>query len=306
MRAAHLPPPDIEIERRLRPRRPRRARWLGLVLLLALAAVGIVLLRTYRGALATFEAQDAYLSEAEAAFESIPLLDDHNIAQLRRSRNARHVALAQHLGVGPPATRAEVDSLARAGALVRIQTGDRWVVLEGGASVPYLTPGAAASLDSIAARFADRLATRGLPPFRFTVSSGLRSTDDQAALRQTNVNAAAGRSSHEFGTTYDITYNPTRYSPAPDAMPPPPEIDERVPGVFRPVVAEGVAARQREMLDGLAANYPSRLSAALGRALIELEDEGVLVTVRERRQPVYHTTVAQRLVPEPDAALADG
>ena len=72
------------------------------------------------------------------------------------------------------------------------------------------------------------------------------------------MNAAASRSSHEYGTTYDITYNPTRYSPAPDAAPPPPAIDDRVLGLVRPLVGEAVAARQRELLDKLAAGLPPR------------------------------------------------
>ena len=114
------------------------------------------------------------------------------------------------------------------------------------------------------------------------------------------MNAAAGRSSHEYGTTYDITYNPTRYSPAPDALPPPPRVDDRVPGFLRGAVREQLVEQQAEDLDRLAADYPSRLTAVLGRALIELEDEGVLAVVRERRQPVYHVTVARRLVPRPE------
>ena len=252
-------------------------------------------MRTRAGIAATFAVQDRYVAEAEAAFTSIPVLTDDEVALLRRSRNARHVALAQELGVPPPDTRLEADSLVEAGTLVRVETDSLYTVLPMDASVPYLTASAAASLDSVAVRFRDRLATVGLPPFRFAVSSGLRSAEDQAALRGGNVNAAAGRSSHEYATTYDITYNPTRYSPAPDALPPPPRVDDRVPGFLRESVRERVAARQAADLDRLAADYPSRLTAALGRALIELEDEGVLVVVREVRQPAYHITVARRL-----------
>ena len=43
------------------------------------------------------------------------------------------------------------------------------------------------------------------------------------------------------------------------------------------------------------ARYRSRLLSLLGQTIIELEDEGRLLTVMERRQPVFHTTVAQRL-----------
>lgn len=283
----------------LRPlTRPQRfrLRWallVGLVLLLGLALYAH---RVYAGVEATYAAQDRVVAEAEHAFESIPVLSDEETALLRRSRNARHVELAQRLGVDPPpATRAEADSLIRADSLVRIATDSLYVVMDGEYSVPYLTPSAAASLDSVALRFRDRLGARGLPPFRFSVSSGWRTAADQAALRGDNVNAASGTSSHEYATTYDLTYNPTRYSPAPDALPPPPRIDPRVPGFLEDRVRAGLLRHHAEALDRLADEYPSRLTAALGRALIELEDDSVLVVVREIRQPVYHVTVARRL-----------
>lgn len=284
------------------PRRRIRKRWAALaVAVLGVAVLSVVLwfaARTQQGIEATFDAQEAYVAEAERALLDVPLLTDDEIALLRRSRNARHVELAQRLGAPPPDTRADLDSLVAALDLRRIETNPYYVVLDGDYSAPYLTPSSAASLDSIAVRFRDRLATKGLPPFRFTVSSVWRSAEDQATLQGRNVNAAAGRSSHEFGTTYDITYNPTRYSPAPDALPPPPRLDPRIPTFLHERVREELEDEQRAALDRLARDYPSRLTAALGRVLIELEDEGVLIVVRERLQPVYHITVAQRLAEE--------
>ena len=297
--ASEPTPPELPLVERLPsrslPPRPR-TRWAFLVVLAALTAATLYVYRIYQGIEATYEAQNRVVAETERAFETISLLSDDEIALLRRSRNARHVELAQRLGVDPPPdTRAEADSVASNDALVRIETDSLYVVLDGQYSVPYLTPSAAASLDSVAVRFRDRLGARGLPPFRFSVSSGWRTAEDQAALRGGNVNAAAGRSSHEYATTYDITYNPTRYSPAPDALPPPPRIDPRVPPFLEDRVRAGLVRHHTEALDRLAADYPSRLTAALGRALIDLEDEGVLAVVRERRQPVYHVTVARRL-----------
>ena len=264
---------------------------------LAVAATTVVLLgiRTWQGVEATFALQDRWVAEAEQAFAEIPLLTDEELALLRRSRNARHLELARRLGVAPPETRAEADSLAASGSLVRIETDSLYTVLPMSASRPFLTASAAASLDTIAVRLRPRLAARGLPPFRFAVSSGLRSSEDQAALRGGNVNTAAGRASHEYATTYDITYNPTRYTPAPDALPPPPRIDPRVPGPFEGRVRAAFVRAQAASLDRRAADYPSRLSAELGRVLIALEDEGLLAVVREVRQPVYHITVARPL-----------
>lgn len=281
---------------RVRPRRRSWVRWLVLAAVVGLIAVGV---RTMQGVQAMEDALVAWESEAEAAFESVELLSDDEIATLRRSRNARHIELAQELGIGPPDTRAEADSLARLYGLAAIETDSLYTVLPGQYSLPLLTPSAAASLDSIAVRFRDRLSARGLPPFRFAVSSVWRTGADQAALRGVNANAAANRSSHEYGTTYDITYNPTRFSAAPDALRPPPVVDARVPGFLHPMIQERMTEAERRALDRLAADYPSRLTALLGRALVELEDEGVLVVVRERRQPVYHVTLARRLAERP-------
>ena len=120
------------------------------------------------------------------------------------------------------------------------------------------------------------------------MSSLLRSAEDQAELRGVNVNAAAGRSSHEYGTTYDITYR--RYTPQPgrDA----PSVPEAIPTYLRSSVASALASRRDAAFERFAAEYPARLDAVLGRSLIGLEDDGVLLTVRELGQPVYHTTVA--------------
>ena len=44
-----------------------------------------------------------------------------------------------------------------------------------------------------------------------------------------------------------------------------------------------------------AVRHADALEAELGRALIDLEDEGVLLALREVRQPCFHVTVARRL-----------
>ena len=282
--------PSLDV--RPRPWRPILGWVLGLG---ALACIGLGWAwgSSVRSVLAAY---DLRLGELATRAETVPLLSADELSQLRRSRNRKHLDAAQALGVAPIATRAGLDSARVASdSLLWVETGPRYVVWDGEHSDPLLTPSAAASLDTIAVRFAAALAAEGLPTYRFTVSSVLRSAEDQAELRGVNANAASGRSSHEYGTTYDITYK--RYSPRPTSALP--EVPGRVPRVFRPAVREALAERRDEAHRQLAEDYPSRLDAILGRTLIELEDEGVLITVRERRQPVYHTTVADELVAGP-------
>ncbi|GAB5534344.1 MAG: hypothetical protein Rubg2KO_05930 [Rubricoccaceae bacterium] len=241
---------------------------------------------TVRSVLADYDRQ---LDALATTFESVPMLTDDELAMLRRARNAEHVEAARAHGIAPIETRAGLDSARAASDSVRVVgTTDRYVVWDGEHSDPLLTPSAAASLDSIASRFGSTLDTLGLPRYRFTVSSVLRSAEDQADLRGVNVNAASGRSSHEFGTTYDITYR--RFSPQPVSAPP--FVSDEVPTFLRRTVESALVSKRDAAYEQFAADYPSRLDALLGRVLIGLEDDDVLLTVRERGQPVYHTTVA--------------
>jgi hypothetical protein len=44
----------------------------------------------------------------------------------------------------------------------------------------------------------------------------------------------------------------------------------------------------------VADRHSSALQAALGRVLIRMREEGMLLVMMERQQAVYHTTVARR------------
>lgn len=73
-------------------------------------------------------------------------------------------------------------------------------------SIPYLVPRAAVLLEAIARAFNDSLETKGFPPHKLLVTSVLRTKADVARLRKFNKNASEN-SCHQFGTTFDITYN---------------------------------------------------------------------------------------------------
>ncbi|HEX8385759.1 MAG TPA: DUF5715 family protein [Rubricoccaceae bacterium] len=269
-------------------RRPDVWVWLRRALVVAVLA-GAVLgaCETARGVRETMDRADQAAARAEAALRAVPLLTDADLARLRRSLNPRHVALGEELGVSPSDTLGAADR-----GLVRVDTLRAVVALDGTYSDPLLTPDAAAALDSVAARFRAGLAAAGAPPFRPVATSLLRSSASQAALRRVNANAAAGRSSHEFGTTFDLAYR--RFEPLPPAV----AVSPRVPRPLHGAVGGAASARLAREHARLAAEYPSRLDALLGRALVGLEDAGVLVVVRERNQAVYHVTVARRLAAE--------
>ncbi len=233
----------------------------------------------------------AYIDRMDARFKDVPLLTANERALLRRSRNARHVEVGKQLGIEPPPERTGIDTT----LLHPIADTDAYVVEDMDYSVPYLVPPAVAALDSIGVRFSRSLADAGLPMYRFFLTSGLRTKADQAALRRVNGNAAAGISSHSYGTTFDISYSRFRYAgPPADA---PPDAPAALPDWWEEEIVDEFETRAANRFGGMAEDYESRLVALLGRAHIALENEGVLITVMERRQPVFHSTAA-RAVPK--------
>lgn len=283
-----------------RPRRPlyRKKRFL-IPVGLFLAALGALAATSYavkkaeeRRQIVSAERERlaTYIAERDSLYVKIPLLTDRQRALLRRSVNAAHVETGRRLGVEPVAARDDVLGEARAAGLVRIDENDYYWVADLTHSVPYVTPDAAAVLDTIGVRFQAKLAAYGLPPYKYYISSVLRTAEDQASLRRTNVNAAAGVSSHEFGTTFDIQFRRYRYGGDPAA-----ELWEPAFPYLTTEFAADLAAFYEETTE----RYPSRFLSLMAETLIELEDEGLLITVMEMRQPVFHTTVARRLAEAP-------
>ena len=227
-----------------------------------------------------------HLEELEARYLKVPLLTNAQRGQLRRSRNAAHVEAAQRLGVASVAARDDVLDQAKSAGLVQLVESPYYWVGKLTHSVPYVTPDAAAVLDSIGVRFQAKLDDYGLPPYKFYISSVLRTQEDQAALRRVNVNASRTTSSHEFGTTFDIQFRRYRYAGDPAA-----ELWEPAYPALKTRFASELGAFYEETTE----LYPSRFLSLLAETLIELENDGLLITVMERRQPVFHTTVAKRL-----------
>jgi hypothetical protein len=226
-------------------------------------------------------ALDERLAEAAAAAQRLPGLIGSIRRDMRRYLNDDHVAAAQRAGVGPVRDSAHVAQLVSTDALVQLPDSSEWWVLrELDQSLPYVTPATRAALEEIGRRLHARLAQHGLPPFRMDITSVLRTGEQQDALRRRNRNASRTTSSHEFGTTFDIAYL-SFAAPQVIADPPGGRLDARL---------RVYAATQ---LDTLGTRYAPHLEGELGAVLQELQRDGVLMTVRERSQPVFHVTVVR-------------
>ena len=229
----------------------------------------------------------AQLSDSiDDILQPVPLLTPGQEAALRRFGNDAQLARARALGARP-ADSMELAALRAAGRLIELEDSTSlWAVRELDHSAPLVTPDAHALLTRIAERFQQRLTEMGLPRYRVEVTSVLRTSDAQAALRQTNPNAAAGTSTHEFGTTLDIAYS--SFAAPRD---PQPGIDTS----GAPWLASRLEWFAAASLEAAAARKSRELQAILGGVLLDLQQAGDVMVTLERQQPVYHLTVARRL-----------
>ena len=231
---------------------------------------------------------DQQADRANDILSPLPVMTTAQENALRRFLNALHVARARALGVRV-ADRAARDSLVAAGALVQLEDSTAHWIVRPGTSPAYVVPHMPALLEELGRRFQDRLAQMGLPPYRIEVTSALRTSERQARLRGRNPNAAAGVSSHEFGTTVDLSYA---------AFAPP---GRATTGDSRPR-ARGVRAARRADRGpgsgvGLGPQVPRTGShlqpGAPGGAV-----RGAGLVIYERQQTVYHLTVGEALTNE--------
>lgn len=228
---------------------------------------------------------DAHLAALEDSLRPIPFLTPQQTTALRRHRNDAQLARAERLGARP-ADSTELALLIREGELVPLEKNSRyWYLRRLTHSIPYVTPDTKELLEAIGQRFHEQLAEKGLPPIRFQITSVLRTAETQASLRRVNVNAATGISTHEYGTTLDLSY--TRFS-----LPKEPLIGVETSEF--PWLASHFQKRMDRAAVAILKKRQRELKALLGAALIELQDEGRVMVMLERRQPVFHLTLAKR------------
>lgn len=194
-----------------------------------------------------------------------------------RDVNAIQTAKARQVGI----PRGEsVEKLVEAGRLVKLaDTSQYWILRDLTHSIPYVTPATEALLIEIGRRFHAELDSIGIPKYRLDITSVLRTPENQSALRRRNANAAREISAHEFGTTVDIAYR--RYAPP---------AQDSVAGV--PLIGELRLWGDSVMVEA-ARRRSAELQAILGRILNDLRSEGRVLVRMERRQTVYHITVAR-------------
>ena len=233
----------------------------------------------------TIRRADRFAGSADRILRPLPVMTPAEEEALRRFRNAAHVARARALGFR--AISDEVtDSLLAAGRLVQLEDSTHHWIVRRGSSPAYVVPHMRTLLEVLGTRFQERLAGMELPLYRLEVTSALRTSARQAELRRSNANAAAGVSSHEFGTTVDLSY--AAFAPPAD---PPGGILVGIPDEFVPHVERIVDLA----LESVSARKSRELGAIFSQVLREAQAEGLALVIYERQQTVYHLTVARAL-----------
>jgi hypothetical protein len=228
---------------------------------------------------------DALARDVSRTLEPMPLMTPGEEDALRRYLNDAHVARARALGVRASNEQA-VDSLVRAGLLVQLEDSAAHWIVRPGTSPAYVVPQTRALLVELGTRFQRRLAELDLPPYRMEVTSALRTSERQDDLRGSNPNAAAGASSHEFGTTVDLSYA---------AFAPPAELPADFASGAPPSLSPYLSRIGALALESASARKSRELSRIFGEVLRVAQNEGLLVVIFERQQTVFHITVAREM-----------
>ncbi len=118
--------------------------------------------------------------------------------------NDVQLATARKIGIRPAKTREEAEKAKK--KMKEIRSGAYYEVEELSHSIPYLIPQAAVLLHDIGKNFQDSLASLNAPLYKVKVTSLTRTVADTRKLKKRNVNSSS-RSTHQYGTTFDISWN---------------------------------------------------------------------------------------------------
>jgi hypothetical protein len=249
------------------------------------AAVAAALAQAERVMFETVRLADGLAGSADRILRPLPVMTPAEENELRTFTNVAHVARARELGV-QAVDSATVDSLLSVGSLVQLEDSTRHWIVRPGTSPAYVIPDLRSLLRIVGERFHERLAEMDLPPYRIEVTSALRTSARQARLRRTNANAAAGVSSHEFGTTVDVSYS---------AFAPPAELLEPLPEGLPPEFGPHLRRIVDLALESVSARKSRELGKIFSGVLAEAQAEGLALVIYERQQTVYHLTVGRKI-----------
>jgi hypothetical protein len=192
----------------------------------------------------------------------VPVLSDAEMRKLKLHLNAEHIEEARRSSLKKPIEsqkwfRENQDDVVDDADLVEIKDGKYYIISSLSHSLPFLTEETADFLELLGKRMEKVYEENDLKKYRFSITSVLRTVDDQRKLRKVNLNATMNETSHYYGVSVDISQ--TRF----------------------------VEQKSREPI------YTYLLRNLLARELIRLQDEGKCFVLLESREKCFHITVVQ-------------
>ncbi len=116
-----------------------------------------------------------------------------------------YIAAARLNGIKPCKDAGDLKKRISEGELMKVTSGNKYVVEKMTFSYPCITKDSKALLDEIARRFSEKSSQKGLKGVRFYITSMTRKTENVKSLRRYNMNASAN-SPHLYGNAFDISY----------------------------------------------------------------------------------------------------
>lgn len=116
-----------------------------------------------------------------------------------------YLAAAKLKGIRVCKDERELKKRISEGKLVKIKSGNSYVVEKMNFSYPFVTRDSKILLDEIAKRLREKTSKKGLHGVRFFITSMTRKSDNIKNLRRYNGNASVN-SPHLYGNAFDISY----------------------------------------------------------------------------------------------------
>lgn len=112
---------------------------------------------------------------------------------------------AKRSGIKACKNEKEISERVSEGKLVKVRSGNKYLVDRMNFSYPYVTKDSKILIDEIGKRFREKTSKKGLNRSRFYITSMTRKTEGLKNLRRFNSNASAN-SPHVYGNAFDISY----------------------------------------------------------------------------------------------------
>lgn len=112
---------------------------------------------------------------------------------------------AKRNGIIACSDNADLEDRISEGKLMRVRSGNLYIIDKMTYSIPYVTRDTRKLLDEIARRLREKASDKGLKGVRFVVTSMTRKTENVKKLRRLNGNSSEN-SPHLYGNAFDISY----------------------------------------------------------------------------------------------------